>query len=429
MCLGRIYEPISTFTSSMFYKSPPAALEASSVSLLGTYQADEEADGSTKYTMPAKVPEYQPVKKAYHMDADFGPKRPPLADEEFAAYADKMASMSEASQKVVPDQVAGKDIIADRKALLDLLDFVKFEGLSDYLRNSSMRLNQLDIVKITKSPSGALVLDTVYDPTKMFAETGKEHRSLVRWGKWLRERSHNGDYWTAWKTLTLNSEFTDDDMVAIADGYGLFDMKKVQPIVGRETKVIDPNQAGSSHMVVRGDRREGWTAPKHYRFVDFELGGMKFLVRADGHGKEGDSNVELGLVEHFNQQDLSMIDVYFKMLLGKVDKYAVGFHKCIDRHHKGMDTSDASIIEPGFVQEKTFQEVVGKNPKMKEVAEKRFGKLIDLLNKVKSNISGDGPWVLQWQYDEDTGGALHLGKYELAEIPEEEKEEEVVIMA
>merc|ERR1712060_846485 len=71
----------------------------------------------------------------------------------------------------------------------------------------------------------------------------------------------------------------------------------------------------------------------------------------------------------------------------------------------------------------TPQDLLEKNPALKEVTDDRLGRLSKMLLQVKEKIDsdgGDGPWVLQWQK-----GTLVLGKYEIADDPAAEAEEEM----
>jgi hypothetical protein len=126
-----------------------------------------------------------------------------------------------------------------------------------------------------------------------------------------------------------------------------------------------------------------------------------------------EKSVELKYANRNYPGVVSLIDTYFRMLLGKVDIFSF------------------SLQSNGFFRstdEFAIEDLTAKNPRLKGVAEQYMGRLTSLLKQVSEKIEkdgGEGPWVLQWRK-----GSLFLGKYELApllDVQSEDLEEEILM--
>lgn len=363
-CLGRIYDQrLITFLPNDFLKSPVAGLEFGDVKEVGTYMT---RPGSSEVVTPAAVPSYVKPKTGIRMEKEPGQKRPPVGDSEYMQYVDKHATLGEAAGKVAPGSTK-KDFIAERSVLTLLLDYLN-GTLSPVLMSKGQHDRAVDLVKITRAPGdGALVLERVFHAKNLWAEFRKYR------GGWKRsEVSNDGTFFPAWQRLVTGDTHTKNMMVT-----GLWQVSGT---------------------------RAGLT-PKCYRFVEFALGGLSFLTRTRADATSEGKNVELKHKNFYYQDKVTLLATYYNMLLGKVDLFCMGIQR------------NGKVVQ---VVEKTPEDLMKKNPAVKDAAERRMGRLADLLRKVKGTVEGDGPWVLQWQK-----GELILGRYELPEEVDEAEPEDM----
>jgi len=131
---------------------------------------------------------------------------------------------------------------------------------------------------------------------------------------------------------------------------------------------------------------------------------MLTRARTDAWSHDGAQaqSVELKHKNWYFRQELTMLDAYLQMLLGGIDMQVLGVHR------------SGKVVK---VVELTIDELVAKEPKIVDAAERRLGRLAALLEKVKGAVTKDGQYVLQWQ-----NGELVLGDYVQKE-PEEQKEQ------
>jgi len=368
--LSEVTEAMAKFVPSQFYTSPAAKLDASGVKEVGSCQISRE---DSSITVPAQVPEYvRPHKMGIRLEKEKGPLRPPLETDEYVEYINKHSSLAETAKETSAKKGFSleRDFVCDRSALELLLTYLS-EGVDEELRKIGQAENPIDFVKITKGPNGkGLMLERVFEHKNLWAE-----RRGYR-GGWKRsEISHHGTFSPAWERL--------------ASG-----------------------ELDKQHMMITGLRqiagkRAGET-PLSFRFVEYEMGGLKFLTRARTNLTSNGKNVELKHKNYYHQAQVKAVRTYWQMLLGGVGMQSFAFHR------------SGKIIR---VFETTLDAIVAKTPAIVEAAENRMGRLVAMLSQVKEALEkagGDGPWVLQWQ-----NGELVLGEYKKVEEVEEEKVEEV----
>ncbi|CAJ1400187.1 unnamed protein product [Effrenium voratum] len=204
----------------------------------------------------------------------------------------------------------------------------------------------------------ALVMEKLLDVDKMLAE-----HIPYRMGWKRTEVSNHGNFKPALQRVALGDRKTRSMMIT-----GL------QQIAGSRAGDLD----------------------ECFRFVEFELGGLKFLTKARAFAQQGGKNVDVNHKNFYYQDEVKALSTYFKMLLGKADKNVLVLQRS-GKLHQVVESTPESILE--------------KQPMIKEAAARRFGRLVELLKKVQKEVDSadDGPWVLQWQ-----AGQLILGKFELA---------------
>mmetsp|Transcript_93726 Transcript_93726/g.190818 ORF Transcript_93726/g.190818 Transcript_93726/m.190818 type:complete len:545 (+) Transcript_93726:99-1733(+) len=364
--MSQIHEAAAKFLPSDFYTVPVAQLSASDVKQVGSYMVRNEAPDIM--VVPAEVEKYVTPKTGLRLEKEQGDKRTPLEDSAYTRYMDKRSTLTEASQTVASKASFSldKDFIADRSALTLLLEYLG-EELTPMLKQRGQFLNPVDLVKIMKGPGGkGLVLERAFEHKNLWAEFRKYR------GSWKRsEVSNHGTYFPAWERLASGNR---EDKCYMITG--------LSQISGKRAGVT----------------------PNSWRFVEYNLGGLSFVTRVPTHATSDGKNVELKTKNFYYQQEVTALKTYYNMLLGGVDMFVLGIQR------SGKLTQ---------ICEFTLDKVIAKKPEVVQAAERRMGRLVALLQKVKAAVessSDDGPWVLQWQK-----GELVLGKYDLVEpIAEEE---------
>ncbi|CAJ1437977.1 unnamed protein product [Effrenium voratum] len=358
MKLSHVTEAMAIYKTQDFYRAEFAEMKAEDAKQVGSYQI--KADGKT--AIPATVPIYRPIKRRTRLEKEPGEKRPPVEDEAYVKYVDEKCNLYDIAKEAAPSAL-DKDIICDRGSLLTLLDFVS-ETLTPFLMKHGQHASPVDLVKISKAPSGkALVMEKLLDVDKMLAE-----HIPYRMGWKRTEVSNHGNFKPALQRVALGDRKTRSMMIT-----GL------QQIAGSRAGDLD----------------------ECFRFVEFELGGLKFLTKARAFAQQGGKNVDVNHKNFYYQDEVKALSTYFKMLLGKADKNVLVLQRS-GKLHQVVESTPESILE--------------KQPMIKEAAARRFGRLVELLKKVQKEVDSadDGPWVLQWQ-----AGQLILGKFELVPSMEE----------
>lgn len=369
MALQKLTEQATAarYKSSEFYTVPQASLAYGDVKEVATYMTSPDAPMDV--IVPAVLPPYHQPKLGVRLEKEPGEKRPPVEDEAYVQWiSDAHSGLYDVACTVASKQSMSldKDIICDRAVLMLLLQYLN-ETMSEMLRHKGMNGRRVDLVKVSKGPNGkGLVLERLFDKNKLVAEF-RPYR-----GGWRRsEVSNNGTYMPAFQRLVSGDTHTTSMMVT-----GL-------------------TQIAGSHAGVGN---------KTYRFVEFKLGGLSFLTRVRSNFTEDGHNVEVKHKNWYYQDDITLLTTYQSMMLGKVDKLAMGMHR---------SGKMVQVVEVGL------DDLVKKQPAIVEAVEKRFGRLVSLLEKVQNDIkgAGDGPFVLQW-----SAGKLQLGKYEkhVHEVQQEE---------
>jgi len=356
--LSRVEDAMATMTPSDFYKAPFVKLSKGDVKTVGTCTTD----GHDVSAPAASVPAYVHPKVGIRMEKERGEKRPPIDDEKYMAYVGTRCTLSTMAEKAASGNLSN-DFVVDRSVLTILLDYVS-ESLTTTLKMKGQSMNPIDLVKITKASGKGLVLDRLFEKKNLWAE-----RRGYR-GAWKRsEVSNNGTFTPAWQRLATG----DID-------------KKSMMVTGLQQ--IAGSRAGD--------------VPHHYQFVECKLGGVSMLTRARTDASADGKAVELKHKNWYFRQELTMLDAYLQMLLGGIDMQVLGVHR------------SGKVVK---VVELTIDELVAKEPKIVDAAERRLGRLAALLEKVKGAVTKDGQYVLQWQ-----NGELVLGDYVQKE-PEEQKEQ------
>lgn len=356
MKLGHITDATAIFKTQDFYKADFVDLDASSVKEVGSYQVA----GTGKVAIPAKVPEYRPIQRGKRLEKEPGEKRPPVEDGAYLTYVDEKCNLYDTAKEAAPSALT-KDIICDRGSLLTLLDFVS-ETLTPFLMKKGQHASAVDLVKISKSEKGGLVLEKLLDVDKMVAEF-IPYRS-----GWKREEvSAGGNFKPALQRLANGDRHTRSMMCT-----GLLQ------IAGSRAGELDDC----------------------YRFVEFDLGGLSLLTKARAHAQKDGQNIDIAHKNFYYQNEVKALTTYFKMILGKTDKTILAIQRSGKIHQ---------------VVESTLEDIVEKQPLIKEAAQRRLGRLVALLKEVQKSVESEsGPWVLQWQR-----GQLVLGKFELVEMEKE----------
>jgi len=356
--LSRVEDAMATMTPSDFYKAPFAKLSKGDVKTVGTCTTE----GSDVSAPAAGVPAYVHPKVGIRMEKERGEKRPPIDDEKYMAYVGTRCTLKTMAEKAASGNLSN-DFVVDRSVLTVLLDYVS-ESLTTKLKMKGQSMNPIDLVKITKESGKGLVLERLFEKKNLWAE-----RRGYR-GAWKRsEVSNNGTFSPAWQRLATG----DVD-------------KKSMMVTGLQQ--IAGSRAGK--------------VPSHYQFVECKLGGVSMLTRARTDASADGKAVELKHKNWYFRQELTMLDAYLQMLLGGIDMQVLGVHR------------SGKVVK---VVELTIDELVAKEPKIVDAAERRLGRLAALLEKVKGAVTKDGQYVLQWQ-----NGELVLGDYVQKE-PEEQKEQ------
>ncbi|CAK9000733.1 unnamed protein product [Durusdinium trenchii] len=232
-----------------FYKADFVDLDASSVKEVGSYQVA----GTGKVAIPAKVPEYRPIQRGKRLEKEPGEKRPPVEDGAYLTYVDEKCNLYDTAKEAAPSALT-KDIICDRGSLLTLLDFVS-ETLTPFLMKKGQHASAVDLVKISKSEKGGLVLEKLLDVDKMVAEF-IPYRS-----GWKREEvSAGGNFKPALQRLANGDRHTRSMMCT-----GLLQ------IAGSRAGELDDC----------------------YRFVEFDLGGLSLLTKARAHAQKDGQNIDI----------------------------------------------------------------------------------------------------------------------------------------
>lgn len=357
--LASISEAAAKFLPSDFYKVPFVGLKFADVKEVGSYMLTPGEPA--EFVAKAKLPTYVTPMVGQRLEKEKGVKRTPRDDELYKKYVELRTNLGEAVQKL--SLPMDKDFVADRSALLLLLNYLG-EAMTPDLMQHGQALRALDLVKISKAPNGkALVLEKIFEKKNLWAEFRHYH------GGWKRsEVSQRGWYFPALERLATGDDKT-----------------KTQTITG--LKQIAGTTAGTTNRC--------------FRFVEYNLGGVSFLVRATVHGSKDGKNVELQPKNWYFRQQATALDTLYRLLLGGTDMLCLALQR------------SGKLVQ---VEEVSVDSLLAKQPLVMEAAERRLGRLVALLNKVKTICAGagEGPWVLQWQR-----GELVLGKYEKVEVEEE----------
>jgi len=291
------------------------------------------------------------------LEQDPGVKVPPKEESAYIAHMEKRCNVA-SSAEGAGVSTSGKDIVTDRTVLEMLTSFACQEMNSPMLKARCFNRGT-DLIRISKMPgSTALYMDRLFDEAEMVAEYG-----IYRGGSWRRkEVSQRGSFLTALIRM-CRGDFS--NMIYTIDG-----RKSVAGVSAGEL-------------------------PEHFRFLEYDLGGLSMLTRAPVHASLEDKNVEVRPKTTDRKVEITRFETYMKMLLGGIDLSVIGFH---------------SYGKIDKLLEVTPDELLEAEPELKAVAAKRLGRLVRLLKAVKEAVEkdgGEGPWVLQF-YE----GTLKLGKYE-----------------
>eukprot|EP00913_Durusdinium_trenchii_P014649 g13744.t1 len=335
MKLGHITDATAIF------KTQDCVTAVICVKEVGSYQVA----GTGKVAIPAKVPEYRPIQRGKRLEKEPGEKRPPVEDGAYLTYVDEKCNLYDTAKEAAPSALT-KDIICDRGSLLTLLDFVS-ETLTPFLMKKGQHASAVDLVKISKSEKGGLVLEKLLDVDKMVAEF-IPYRS-----GWKREEvSAGGNFKPALQRLANGDRHTRSMMCT-----GLLQ------IAGSRAGELDDC----------------------YRFVEFDLGGLSLLTKARAHAQKDGQNIDIAHKNFYYQNEVKALTTYFKMILGKTDKTILAIQRSGKIHQAQVCCS-------------TLEDIVEKQPLIKEAAQRRLGRLVALLKEVQKSVESEsGPWVLQWQ--------------------------------
>merc|ERR1719253_907089 len=333
--LSRVADAKAKFVPSDFYKVPSVSLKMSDVKQVGTYMT--AADARTNMISPAQVPAYVKPHVGARLEKEKGTTRTPTASAEYKTYAENRCNLVAAAQKACPGSL-GKDFIADRAALMVLLNYLN-ETLSGELMRQGQEQNPLDFVKVSKSGS-AIVLERLFEKKNMWAEF-RPYR-----GGWKRsEVSNHGDFMPAWERLATGGH------------------EKTMMVTG--LRQIAGSAAGESNRL--------------FRFVEYTLGGMSFLTRVPTHAATEGKNVELAHKNWYYRDKVTCMDTYQKMVLGGVDMISMALQR------SGKVAQIAEMTAEGLAAKRRFG---------------RLAALLEKVKAAADSAGGEGPWVLQWQRGE-----------------------------
>lgn len=351
-----------------FLQANKEALAASDVKEVGTYMTEPGAPEN--HVVPAKMPGYRKPPRQIRLEKEVGDKRPPVEDVAYVQYVEKRLGLLKAAQAVAAKNSMSldKDVICERTTLMMLMDWMD-ESMTEELMRRGQHKQAVDLLMVTKGPGGkGMVLERIFEKKNLWAEL----RPYT--GSWQRgEISQHGTCSPAWQRACFG-----DTSTRTVSGTGL------SQIAGTSKGEFNTTQ----------------------RFVEFDLGGMSFLSRVRAHANQDGKNVEVAHKNFYRQGEVTLLDTYLKMALGKTDLYVLGLQRSGLLHE---------------VVEVTVDGILEKKPAVQEVAEKRLGQVAAFLKQIKSAMdaeSGDGPFVIQW-----SRGALFLAKYEKVEKVEQEEEE------
>ncbi|CAE7583940.1 unnamed protein product [Symbiodinium pilosum] len=306
MALSRVTEAMAVFETQDFYRAEFSQLTASDVKEVGTFAIKAES-GET--VSPAEVPEYVPIKRGKRMEKEPGFKRPPVENEAYMQYVDAKCGLYETAKEVSSKQAFSldKDIICDRSSLVTLLEYVS-DNLTSFLMPKGQHKNPVDLVKISKASDGkGLVMEHLLDVNRM--------KCFPYRGAWKRsEVSNHGTYTPAFRRLAYGDCKTKTLMIT-----GL------------------PQIAGSSAGEI----------DSFYRFVEFDMGGISFLVKTPAHAQKDGENVELAHKNWYYQNEVKAMTTYAKMLLGKVDRFVLALQRS-GKIHQASDLQ--SVPDTGWWQ-------------------------------------------------------------------------------
>eukprot|EP00930_Biecheleria_cincta_P003837 TRINITY_DN104749_c0_g1_i1.p1 TRINITY_DN104749_c0_g1~~TRINITY_DN104749_c0_g1_i1.p1 ORF type:complete len:558 (-),score=115.11 TRINITY_DN104749_c0_g1_i1:67-1683(-) len=356
---------IGMWLTKDFFKSNKEVLAASDVKEVGTYMTEPHAP--EKLVKPAVLPGYKKPRRQIWLEKERGAKRPPFEDDAYMKYIEKRFGLLEAAQEVCPT-AASKDVICDRTTFTLLMDWME-ESITKELQRRGHHKSPVDLIRVTKGPGGkGMVLERIYEKKNLWAEFRKYK------GSWQRgEISQHGTCSPAWQRACFGDT-------------------KTRTVSGTGISQIAGTSKGEFNTT--------------HRFVEFDLGGMSFLSRVRAHARQDGKNVELAHKNFYRQGEVTLLDTYIKMVLGKTDLFVLGLQRSGLLHQ---------------VVEVTVDSIMEKLPGVVEVAEKRLGQVVAFLKQVQSALdaeSGDGPFVIQWSQ-----GTLILGKYEKVVKVEQEEEE------
>mmetsp|Transcript_10502 Transcript_10502/g.19000 ORF Transcript_10502/g.19000 Transcript_10502/m.19000 type:complete len:454 (+) Transcript_10502:30-1391(+) len=359
-------EDFQEFAADAYWTSDPATLSLDAVKEVKSLVVE---DG--KVSSDESPPKYERQRKGY-LEQDPGAKVPPKDETAYIAHMEKRCDLASSAEGagVATD---GKDIVADR-SVLEMLTSFACQEMDEPMKKARCFHRGTDMIRISKmAGSKALFMDRLFDEAEMVAEYG-----TYRGGAWRRkEVSQRGSFLTSLIRM-LRGDFT--NMIYTIDG-----RKSVAGVSAGEL-------------------------PQHYRFLEYDLGGLSLLTRAPVHASlEDGGHVEVRPKTTERKQEITRLETYMKMLLGGIDMSAVGFHT-YGKLDKLLEVTPAQLLE--------------KEPLLEEVAAKRLGRLVGLLKEIKEAVEkdgGEGPWVLQF-YE----GRLRLGKY-VPKAEEAEAEAEAVV--
>jgi len=350
-----------------FYRTNKEVLAANDVKEVGTYMT--EPNVPEKLITPAVMPKYRKPPRQVFLEKEKGEKRPPVEDDAYIQYVEKRFGLLAAAQEVCPAATTSKDVICERTTLMLLMNWMD-ESITETLMMRGSHKTPVDLVRVSKGPGGkGMVLERIFEHKNLRAELRKYA------GNWQRgEISQHGTCSPAWERACRGDTYT-----------RTYNSSGMQQIAGTSKGEFNTTQ----------------------RFVEFDLGGMSFLSRVRAHAFQDGKNVELAHKNFYRQGEVTLLQTYMQMVLGKTDLYVLGLQRS-GKLHQVVEVTVDSILE--------------KQPAIVEVAEKRFGQVVAFLKQVQSALddgeTGDGPFVIQW-----SRGDLYLGKYEKVVKVEQEEEE------
>jgi len=358
-CLSKVTEPVATFSPADFYRVPFASLKMEDIKEVSSYMTKGE-----EYVQGADFPQYKhPKANGTLLQQEIGDKRTAQDVEGYKAYLDAKKSLPE----VAPKQGASldKDFVADRTALHLLLSYLSEKFSGEMVKRRQLD-NPLDLVKVSKVPGKkGLYLEQIFETKHTWAEAKKYNGQYRR-----SEMSNYGNYFPAFHRVCTGDYST--------------------------TYVTTTGKKN-----IAGSRYGGIPDPK-FRFVEYSLGGLDFLVRTRCHMQtSAGKSVEIKTKNRGHRQESTIFENYTKILLGGTEQLTVGIQ---------------STGRLYAVKDLTIDSLTEMQPAITDAVDRRMGRLVALLNKVKeamASVPEGEEYVLQWQ-----NGDLVMGKYEMPKAEE-----------